>query len=131
VSNSCLEQESSSRSHCVPNHPLLHITFNLNFQSVLHVIYPYALNRLLRNPSDSSVVDDTLQSLIRSESGRVDREKVRKLLDDAALITGYKRRKVLLDIIGTQGGLRLTKNIVQESLSSFWFPGRWNPRRRF
>ncbi|CAB9517559.1 OF BC1 COMPLEX KINASE 3, chloroplastic [Seminavis robusta] len=100
--------------------------------SVLQVVYPYALNRLLRNPSNSPVVDETLQGLIRSqETGRVDNAKVAKLLDDAALITGYKRRKVLFDILRTRGGLRLTRTIAQEGLLACLFPRLMNRRRRF
>lgn len=100
--------------------------------SVLQVVYPYALNRLLRNPLDSRVVDDTLQSLIRSpETGRIVRSKVGKMLDDAALITGFKRRKVLLDILKTRGGLRLTRMIAQEGLMDTLLPKHLNRRRKF
>lgn len=100
--------------------------------SVLQVVYPYALNRLLRNPSGSSVVDDTLQRLIRSPvTGRIDRSQVGKLLDDAALITGFKRRKVLFDILKTRGGLRLTRMIVTESIEQRLFPRRLLRRRSF
>lgn len=100
--------------------------------SVLQVVYPYALNRLLRNPSGSSVVDDTLQRLIRSPvTGRIDRSKVGKLLDDAALITGFKRRKVLFDILKTRGGWRLTRMIATESIEQRLFPRRLLRLRRF
>jgi len=87
--------------------------------SVLQVVYPYALNRLLRNPSGSQVVDDTLQTLVRSkETGRIDRSKVEQILDDAALITGFKRRKVMRDIFQTRGGLRLMRMMAQEGLGN-------------
>lgn len=81
----------------------------------LKLMYPYALYRLLQNPTGSVVVESTLQSLIRSqETGRVDREKVSKLLRDTAMFTGYSRRKVLMDIIKTKGGKRL----IMHSLAS-------------
>lgn len=81
----------------------------------LKLMYPYALYRLLQNPTGSPVVESTLQSLIRSsETGRVDREKVAKLLRDTAMFTGYSRRKVLMDILKTKGGKRL----VVHSLAS-------------
>lgn len=100
--------------------------------SVLQVVYPYALNRLLRNPSDSGVVDNTLQSLIRSPTtGRIIRSKVGKLLDDAALVTGFKRRKVLMDILTTRGGLRLARMIAQEGAMDYLFPNHYNRRRKF
>ena len=91
--------------------------------SVLQVVYPYALNRLLRNPAGSQVVDETLQTLVRStETGRIDRGKVEQMLDDAALITGFKRRKVLLDILQTRGGLRLMRMMAQESVGDLLPP---------
>lgn len=91
--------------------------------SVLQVVYPYALNRLLRNPSGSQVVDETLQTLVRStETGRIDRGKVEQMLDDAALITGFKRQKVLLDILQTRGGLRLMRMMAQESVGDLLLP---------
>ena len=100
--------------------------------SVLQVVYPYALNRLLKNPSESSVVDNTLQTLIRSqETGRIDHSKVGKLLDDASLITGYTRRKVLFDILKTRGGLRLTRMIIAEGVMDKLFPSYRNRRRSF
>jgi aarF domain-containing kinase len=100
--------------------------------SVLQVVYPYALNRMLRNPSDSQVVDDTLQSLIRSPvTGRIVRSKVGKLLDDAALVTGYKRRKLVFDILKTRGGLRLARMIAQEGAMDYLFPNHLNRLRKF
>jgi aarF domain-containing kinase len=63
--------------------------------NVLQVMYPFALNRLLDNPSISQVVEDTLNSLIRSpETGRYSRRRIMKLIDDSALVTGYHRRRV-------------------------------------
>lgn len=100
--------------------------------SVLQVVYPYAINRLLRNPSKSAVVDDTLQKLIRSpKTGLIDREKVAQMVDDAALLTGFKRRKVLRDVLTTKGGLRLTRMIVLEGISQKLLPRRHKRRRRF
>ena len=100
--------------------------------SVLQVVYPYALNRLLRNPSGSRVVDDTLQTLVRSkETGLIDRRKVGQMLDDAALITGFSRRKVLLDILRTRGGLRLMRMMVQEGIGEFLPPMTRRRKRSF
>lgn len=100
--------------------------------SVLQVVYPYALNRLLKNPSRSQVVDDTLQTLMRSkETGRIDRGKVDQMLDDAALITGFKRRKVLTDILKTRGGLRLMRMMVLEGLGDVLGLPQRSRRRSF
>ena len=83
--------------------------------NVLQVMYPTALNRMMQNPSNSPVVDETLQNLIRSkETGRIDRGKISKLLRDSALISGYSRRKVLLDVLRTRGGRRLIRDGLKE-----------------
>ena len=83
--------------------------------NVLQVMYPTALNRMMQNPSNSPVVDETLQNLIRSkETGRIDRGKVSKLLRDSALISGNSRRKVLLDVLKTKGGRRLIRDALKE-----------------
>ena len=83
--------------------------------NVLQVMYPTALNRMMQNPSNSPVVDETLQNLIRSkETGRIDRGKVSKLLRDSALISGNSRRKVLLDVLRTKGGRRLIRDALKE-----------------
>ena len=86
--------------------------------NVLQVMYPTALNRLMQNPSHSPVVDETLQNLIRSkETGRLDRDKISKLLRDSALISGYSRRKVLVDVLRTRGGRRLIRDALKEEFS--------------
>ena len=80
-------------------------------------MYPTALNRMMQNPSNSPVVDETLQNLIRSkETGRIDRGKISKLLQDSALISGYSRRKVLVDVLKTRGGRRLIRDALREEL---------------
>lgn len=91
-------------------------TLNPDF-NVLQVMYPYALNRLLANPTKSPVVDATLQSLIRSPTtGRIERARISKLLTDSALLTGYRQRRVLWDILSSGGGRRLTWKIGGEEL---------------
>lgn len=83
--------------------------------NVLRVMYPYCLNRLLTNPSKSPVVDATLQSLIRSPlTGRVDRARVAKILSDSALLTNYRQRRVLWDIMKTKAGRKLAWQISLE-----------------
>lgn len=91
--------------------------------NVLQVMYPYCLNRLLTNPTKSPVVDDTLQSLIRSPStGRVDRKRVTKLLSDSALLTGYRQRRVLWDILRTNAGRKLALQITLEEARHRFLP---------
>jgi predicted unusual protein kinase regulating ubiquinone biosynthesis (AarF/ABC1/UbiB family) len=88
--------------------------------NVLTIMYPYALSRLLRNPSKSEVVERTLQSLIRSEDGVIDRDKIRRLLRDSALISGQSKRRVIWDILKTKEGRRLTRGIVREEAGSYF-----------
>lgn len=85
--------------------------------NVLQVMYPFALSRLLTNPTKSPVVDRTLQRLIRSASGRIDRTRISELLRDSALITGYPRHRVIRDILKTKGGRRLALNLASEQFS--------------
>jgi len=88
-------------------------TFN-----VLTIMYPYALNRLLRNPSQSPVVERTLQQLIRSEvDGRVDRKKMKRLLRDSATISGLPKRRVVWDIMKEREGRKLVMDILKEEVS--------------
>ena len=87
--------------------------------NVLTIMYPYALNRLLQNPSGSPVVDRTLQTLIRSTDGKIDRRKIRRLLRDSAMISGRSKRRVLFDSLKTKPGRKLTRGILREELGSF------------
>jgi aarF domain-containing kinase len=90
--------------------------------NVFKVMYPLALTKLITNPTNSLVVDKTLQDLIRDPvSGRVDPKKLSKILNDSALITGYSRPRVLYDIFKSRGGRKLIRRILSmELLSDIW-----------
>lgn len=88
--------------------------------NVLTVMYPYALNRLLQNPSQSPVVERTLQSLIRDTDGKIDRHKIRRLLRDSAVISGRSKRRVIWDILRTNPGRKLTRSIIKEDLGDYY-----------
>jgi aarF domain-containing kinase len=88
--------------------------------NVLTIMYPYALSRLLRNPSKSEVVARTLQSLIRSEDGKIDRKKIRRLLRDSALISGQSKRRVVWDVLKTKEGRILARGIVSEEIGNYF-----------
>jgi len=88
--------------------------------NVLTVMYPYALNRLLQNPSQSPVVERTLQSLIRDTNGRIDRQKIRRLLRDSAVISGRSKRQVIWEILRTKPGRKLTRSIIKEDLGEYY-----------
>jgi len=86
------------------------------------MMYPYALT-FFQSPSSSPVVDETLQQLIRSPTtGRVDPERVRKLLRDSSLISGVRRRRVVWDIVKTRKGQKLTGTVIRRTqLSPTWW----------
>eukprot|EP00557_Chaetoceros_sp_GSL56_P000694 CAMPEP_0176495714 /NCGR_PEP_ID=MMETSP0200_2-20121128/10810_1 /TAXON_ID=947934 /ORGANISM="Chaetoceros sp., Strain GSL56" /LENGTH=701 /DNA_ID=CAMNT_0017893623 /DNA_START=966 /DNA_END=3071 /DNA_ORIENTATION=+ len=85
------------------------------------LMYPYALNRILQNPSGSPVVEATLQNMIRcKESGKIDGEKIRRLLRDSALFTGFSKRRVLGDILKTKSGQRLAKDIIKQTTLGYY-----------
>lgn len=85
--------------------------------NVLQMLYPYALNRLMVNPTSSQVMDDTLQNLIRSpETGQVELHKISRLLEESAHMTGFRKRKVLRDVLTTAGGRRLARKVVGEKI---------------
>jgi aarF domain-containing kinase len=99
--------------------------------NVLQIMYPYTLEILLQNPSGSPVVEDTLQKLIRSTTtGRVDPERLKKLLTDSALLTGFKKRRVVWDVLKTRGGRRITFGIVAEELNHRLIGGGLGRKRR-
>eukprot|EP00816_Leptocylindrus_hargravesii_P000538 CAMPEP_0196827596 /NCGR_PEP_ID=MMETSP1362-20130617/94242_1 /TAXON_ID=163516 /ORGANISM="Leptocylindrus danicus, Strain CCMP1856" /LENGTH=553 /DNA_ID=CAMNT_0042208241 /DNA_START=664 /DNA_END=2325 /DNA_ORIENTATION=+ len=79
--------------------------------NVLRVVYPFALQRLMKNPSGSPVVEKTLQSLICRQDGSVDRRKVEKLLRDASALTGMRRRDVLKDVVSSRRGRQFLRKL--------------------
>jgi len=85
--------------------------------NVLQMLYPYALNRLLVNPTHSPIMDGTVQNLLRSpETGRVELDKISKLLEESAHLTGYSKRRVIRDVLKTSGGRRLARKVVREQI---------------
>lgn len=80
--------------------------------NVMSILYPYALDCLIRNPANSKIVDDTLLDLIRSPiTQRVDPKRVGKLLNDIADLTARSKKQILLDIMFSKGSSRLARAI--------------------
>lgn len=93
-------------------------TLDPNFNA-FSMMYPFALNRIMRNPTGSPVVDATLQKLVRcTETGQIDRHKAYRLLSDSAALTGLSRRKVLRDVLKTKNGRRLCIEIIGQGIGS-------------
>lgn len=87
--------------------------------NVLRVVYPYALNRLLRNPSTSAVVEETILNQMHRPGTRIfDLQRMKKLLQDSAFLTGYSRRKVLVDVLSCRGGQRVFGKVLLQILSN-------------
>lgn len=85
-------------------------TFN-----VLRFLYPYALNRIVANPSGSPVVTETLEHLITNrETGKVERNKLQRLVRDMSLLTGFSKRKLVWDVLGSHKGRALVRRILRD-----------------
>lgn len=82
-------------------------------------MYPYALNRILQNPSGSPVVTAALDNMVRNtETGEIDVEKIRRLVYDSALYTGFSKRKLVKDILKTRAGQSIAKEALLLELSN-------------
>ncbi len=93
----------------------------------LQALYPYALNRILRNPSTSPIVEHTLLSLIRNRvSGKFDRDRLRKLLADTCLLSGRSRTQVIADVLSSKSGRRIARAAAKDSI----FNGMHENQRR-
>ena len=85
--------------------------------NALQAVYPYALDRILNNPSMSPIVEETLVSLmINPRTGRFDRNKIRNLIRDSAVLGGTSKRKVVLDVIRSKSGRRITRRAIRYGL---------------
>lgn len=83
----------------------------------LQALYPYALNRILQNPSMSPTVEKTLLGLIRNRiSGKIDNARIKKLIDDTSLLSGRSRRQVLTDVLSSKSGQKIARIAAKESI---------------
>jgi predicted unusual protein kinase regulating ubiquinone biosynthesis (AarF/ABC1/UbiB family) len=85
--------------------------------NVLQILYPYAIHRIIQNPTKSAVVDVTLQSLMRRD-GRLELGKISQLLEDSAALTAFTKRRVLWDILKTKEGRTLARSITKEGFAT-------------
>ena len=90
---------------------------------VLQAVYPFALRRLLADPSGSPRLRATLDALTRDrDSGRLDLGRVRRLLNDAARLSGRKRRSLIWEAARTPGGRALGADVALAAAAGAW---RW------
>jgi aarF domain-containing kinase len=81
--------------------------------NVLRVIYPYSINRLMRNPTVSKKVQNTFLEICRNPDTKLlSPRRVQMLLNDWALWTGYRKRKIFWDLASSAGGRRVTPVIL-------------------
>jgi predicted unusual protein kinase regulating ubiquinone biosynthesis (AarF/ABC1/UbiB family) len=83
--------------------------------NILRVVYPYCINRLMRNPAVSELVEDTFMEIIRSpETKLFDPHRFQTLLNDWALLTGYRKRKIFWDLTISAGTRRVALRFMRE-----------------
>lgn len=84
--------------------------------NILRVIYPYSINRLMRNPAVSNLVEETFMDIIRSPEGNqlFDPHRFKTLLNDWAVLTGYKKRKIFWDLATSTGTRRVCFRLIKE-----------------
>jgi FMN phosphatase YigB (HAD superfamily) len=80
---------------------------------LVRVVYPFALRRLLADPTSSPLVRDTLWTLVTDDSGAVRPSKLRALLRDTALLSGVSRRRIVADFATSAGGRALAADVAK------------------
>ncbi|CAJ1383639.1 unnamed protein product [Effrenium voratum] len=80
--------------------------------NILRKVYPFALKRLLSNPSDSPVLRKTLRDLCE-EGGRLRLSRAQKLVADAARLTRKSPRSVAADALRSRGGRRFLRSLLR------------------
>jgi predicted unusual protein kinase regulating ubiquinone biosynthesis (AarF/ABC1/UbiB family) len=79
--------------------------------NILAVVYPFAVKRLLANPSGSPVLRRVLRRLVSDEkTGALSLTRLRDMVDDAAALTGVPRDKII------KVGLHKLNPVVTHSL---------------
>lgn len=83
--------------------------------NILTVIYPYAINRLMLNPSVGKRTEEAFLDICRSpETKLFDFDRSMLLLNDWALLTGYRKTKIFWDLATSAGGRRVLRRITRE-----------------
>jgi len=86
--------------------------------NIMRSMYPFALRRLLSNPSQSPVVQRTLRLLVRDDAtGQLSAKAALELADTAAVLQGVGMRSILADALRTKGGRALARDIIRGKVS--------------
>jgi predicted unusual protein kinase regulating ubiquinone biosynthesis (AarF/ABC1/UbiB family) len=83
--------------------------------NALRAVYPYALNRILQNPSTNPIVENTLFELMKDpETGRIDRDRIRKIIADTAVLSETTRARILFKVLRSRSGKHMAKRVAGE-----------------
>lgn len=83
--------------------------------NILRVIYPYSINHLMCNPRVSHKAQETFLEICRNPTSKLfEVERFRILLNDWAMLTGHKKRRIFWDLVTSTGGRHVSSRIVQE-----------------
>lgn len=81
--------------------------------NILRRMYPFALERLMKNPSASPVLQRTLRDLARDpKSGHLSRHMAMELVGIAASFQGAEKREVLKDLLRTPTGRKFALEVL-------------------
>ena len=97
-------------------------TADPNF-NILAIVYPFAVKRLLQNPTGSPVLRRVLRQLISNKrTGRMSLTRLKLMIEDAAALTGVSRMAIIASAMKTTAGWRLAVESV--FAGAFWCVGR-------
>lgn len=97
-------------------------TADPNF-NILAIVYPFAVKRLLQNPTGSPVLRRVLRQLISNKrTGRMSLTRLKLMIEDAAALTGVSRMAIIASAMTTTAGWRLAVESV--FAGAFWCVGR-------
>ena len=97
-------------------------TADPNF-NILAIVYPFAVKRLLQNPTGSPVLRRVLRQLISNKrTGRMSLTRLKLMVEDAAALTGVSRMAIIASAMKTTAGWRLAVESV--FAGAFWCVGR-------
>ena len=97
-------------------------TADPNF-NILAIVYPFAVKRLLQNPTGSPVLRRVLRQLISNKrTGRMSLTRLKLMVEDAAALTGVSRMAIIASAMKTTAGWRLAVESV--FAGALWCVGR-------
>jgi len=91
----------------------------------LQAVYPFALDRILVNPSGSQVVEGTVLQLLRcKKSGRYSTKRATALLKDTSQFTGLSRWTLVRRFLLSRSGRSILATVLRDNMSRIWYRAR-------